>query len=103
MRTYRLPRPLKVRGHRVRAGRLAAGVREPRVPDRVQLRAVIVVELVVHPARTARLLIVVLPVRVAVAGVSQKRSTYLSIPTIRPHLASPMYCISRQYLEKPPC
>lgn len=102
-----LPGPFKALGHTVGARWLTASVGEPGVPNRVKLGTVKVMLLVVNPARTAGLLFIVFPIRVPVAVVRQKkkkhtRRTYLSMPTMRPHLASPMYCISRQYLAKPP-
>lgn len=65
--TYRLPWALKALRNRVLAGRVAARERYPRVPDRIQLRGIVVVTLVVHPTGTARLLLNVFPVLVAVA------------------------------------
>lgn len=56
-------------GHTVCARWLTASVGEPGVPDRVKLGAVKVMLLEVNPARTARLLLIVFPIRVPVAVV----------------------------------
>lgn len=65
--TYAFPRVHKVLQRAVLARGVLAGMNEPCVPDRLELRGVGVVRRIVDPARAPRLLLEVFPVFVAVA------------------------------------
>ena len=65
--TYAFPGVHKVLERAVLARRVLAGMNEPCVPDRLELRGVGVVRRIVDPARAPRLLLEVFPVFVAVA------------------------------------
>jgi len=69
-----LPGLFKLGHHRIRAGWLGTSVREPSVPDRFDLGAVVVGLLKVNPALTTGLLLIIFPVCVAIAARRQFRS-----------------------------
>lgn len=69
-----LPRLFKLGHKRIRTGWLCPRVREPSVPNRLDLGTIIVVLLKVDPARATGLLLIVFPICVAVAIQRQSRS-----------------------------
>lgn len=76
-----LPGLFKLGHHRIRAGWLGTSVREPSVPDRFDLGAVVVGLLKVNPALTTGLLLIIFPVCVAIA-VKAYHTTPLGIADI---------------------